>query len=59
LDVTLVQNVVPSVSFSILGVKKAKSHGAKYGEQRGWGMITMLLVTNSVIFRDVWEGVLS
>jgi hypothetical protein len=36
---------------------KAKSQGAKSGEYGGWGKITMLLlVTNSVVFRDVWGG---
>jgi hypothetical protein len=36
---------------------KAKLQGAKSGKNRGWGMITiLLLVTNSAVFRDVWTG---
>jgi hypothetical protein len=36
---------------------KAKSQGAKAGEQGEWETIIMLLlVTNSVVFRDVWAG---
>jgi hypothetical protein len=36
---------------------KAKSQGAKTGKYGGWGIITMLLlVINSVVFRDVRGG---
>jgi hypothetical protein len=36
---------------------KAKSQEAKSSESGGWGTITiLLLVTNSVVFRDVWVG---
>jgi hypothetical protein len=38
---------------------KEKSQEAKSYKYGGWGMITMLLVTNSVVFRDMWEGALS
>jgi hypothetical protein len=39
---------------------KEKSQEAKSGEWGGWGTITMLLlVTNSVVLRDVWVGALS
>jgi hypothetical protein len=39
---------------------KAKSQGTKSGKLGGWGMITiLLLVTKSVVFRDVWAGALS
>jgi hypothetical protein len=38
---------------------KVKSQGAKSSEQGGWGTITMLLlVTNSVVLRDMHMGVL-
>jgi hypothetical protein len=34
--------------------------GTKSGERGGWEMIIMLLlVTNYVVFRDVWAGVVS
>jgi hypothetical protein len=39
---------------------KAQSQGVKSSEYIGWGMITMLLlVTNSVVLRDVWACALS
>jgi hypothetical protein len=38
--------------------KKVKSQGAKSGEYGGWGTTNMLLVTNSVVFRDLWAGAL-
>jgi hypothetical protein len=39
---------------------KEKSHRAESSKYGGWGMITMLLlVTNSVVSRDVLVGALS
>lgn len=39
---------------------KRKSQGTTSGEKGGWGTITMLLlITNPVVFRDMWAGMLS
>jgi hypothetical protein len=38
---------------------KLKSQEDKSGEKGQWGTRTMLLVTNSVVFRDVCAGALS
>jgi hypothetical protein len=54
LDVRHFQNVVPWVSFSIWETKW--NHSVWWVGRMG--NETMLLVTNSVVFRDVWAGVL-
>jgi hypothetical protein len=47
-------------SFTFNLENKLKSLRAKPSELGGWGPITMLLlVTNSVVLRDMWAGALS
>jgi hypothetical protein len=48
-----------SLHFHFQFGKEVKSQGANSSEYGGWRTIPMLLVIKSVVFRDVWVGVLS
>jgi hypothetical protein len=47
-----------SLQFHFQFRKQSEIIGTKSGEEKGWGTLSMLLVTNFVVFRDLLAGAL-